>query len=682
MTNLPIDKCSVCKKEPPTSFCKVCNKLYCETHTEEHSKEGHEVYEIGEETDTKIIICSTHFRLNEILCCDCDRLICPLCADNHTGHKTYQVTEIHDKLKTQLALKQKEAYKLILSCKMFIERIDDLIKEIKREKIRTLSRIKFMFDTLTDLVNNKKLEITQQAEQISKNKIKTINELGGIWKEMQKTLKNYTTIINKAIEAKEKGDIRASVYYYNEIQNIDLQKLQNLSEQSKITSMGFFDFLLDYPIQTQVQSLSDLTLEFPFDIAKTIFNVPEFVPIGHFTQLVISLRDENKKPIETNIYPEIKINWQTPTGDIFNKYKFRQGMNNGKFYITAQPKIIGIHKITITINNEPILNSKTGKPVFQIEVKPPYDLENSEFIYDEVIVENTKYPVQFLLKDFEGNPIDVKEDLNISCVLHDGKSTREIEMEKVENKNGLWLGEFSLKIENKGSFEFKVKNNPIKGSPFKVQIGNHEDTFEYIHNYFDDNDDEKKETKKPMDIDDIFGDNDGKNKNESGELVKLSNFGRTVENCWDIDNNPHYVTGATQLFGKRIYHFQFRIKKKKSKTTSLQIGICDSAIDLESAVKGALLFDCGKACKIQDGKQTDYGQVASEGSIVEMWIDFFERIIKYNIIQKPSKKKKLKKKQKSSWFPIAFENIPQKCLIIIVLFGREDKIAIVPTQMN
>ena len=181
------DMCEFCCEDKSVAFCKQCDKHLCAECVMSHQKQkklfpGHEIADHDPEKSVlgnqrPLQTCKTHKQALDHYCCDCNVLICSLCAKNNHNRHDYQPLEVVvSEMKKMLSQQMEPLKELELSFSTAVEEIQTVKKEVRIQGNSVANYIKSSFRKLYMIIKNREQALLAETTTMVKEKLKHLSE--------------------------------------------------------------------------------------------------------------------------------------------------------------------------------------------------------------------------------------------------------------------------------------------------------------------------------------------------------------------------------------------------------------------------------------------------------------------------------------------------------------------------
>ncbi|KAJ3444877.1 hypothetical protein M0812_10738 [Anaeramoeba flamelloides] len=635
-----------------THFCVNCSCGFCDKHNTEHHKvamENHKRVAITPKTDFTLLLCSRHsYELNSYFCKSCSELICSKCkTTTHREHEVILIEEMRNDLTEKVKMHHQSYTVNKEKSDKFFHEWEQLRSDLEQEQKEYIYDVESKLEKLVQIINKKKVELIGQIQKEQKIKLDIVNEKIEKYNSFKKSFDEYGSTAKRSFNLLESPqDSNYLFVNYGSKLPKDNQFEFEVAELTKesLPKTGFGTHLL---IENQIKSLDQISLRQIYCLEKTTIINKGKISLGDPIEIQGFLKDKSDNGIKSlsNIKFEIeivnKLNKEAKKKRIQLKIDEENGGYSGKYI----PKEVGKYLIIGMINKHPI--KENNEALNSFEVVLPFCLKKSEIKMDGIILPNESSDIFLQLKDYNNQNVEPKIRLDFDLTVTGKSMEMPLKLKKVENEKGKYQSQLKLVEGGVYSLGVKINGNKLFHSPYNFKIGYHIDVFRI-----------PKLAKSSVDIM-SFGSRN--NSSQKPDIVLLNN-NRSAKNMWNNDASGHYVFGKMRLVTPKKYKFNIKINKKSG--SNLQLGIGKFSNHSDEVVESALLWDCGKKKLIPSkNSKNKYGEQVKKGQTINLVIDMQKKTLIFG--------------KESVLFDPAFDNLPNSCILVFRLFGKNDQISFV-----
>ena len=217
-------QCEKCETHIATGFCRDCGQFICAKCTEIHHiwKElsSHEVVTIDQlrgdvarlvPPKKKAMFCSKHpTKELELYCETCEELICQHCIVRvHRDHQYDLVCDAFPKHKDEIVSSLQPVEQQLETVNKALEQLDMQSQCIKDQQETVAENIHKTIKRLQDLLEERKMELIGQLDQITQKKLKALAAQRDQVELVQTQLSSCCDIVNKSLQTGSQGEILA-----------------------------------------------------------------------------------------------------------------------------------------------------------------------------------------------------------------------------------------------------------------------------------------------------------------------------------------------------------------------------------------------------------------------------------------------------------------------------------------
>ncbi|KAJ3436014.1 hypothetical protein M0812_18057 [Anaeramoeba flamelloides] len=631
-------------------YCSQCKCGYCTTHDllQHHTlSKKHRRTALKNVEDFEISLCQIHQGcLITKYCPNCQELVCDKCIlESHTTHELLTFEEAVQFFESQFLDEKK------LKIDWFLEKKEDaqkcfknLKKELKNNFKNNSRIIKNKFQKLEQVIELKKYEFGNQLKENEEIKLQDLKIQLQKEEEQIAKLQHANDLLEKMQIAKEKEDDFAYILLWEKLQTMNINKITKVLKEKIPISMKTETEL---SIRDQIECIRKLELTVPISGKNTIVSYPSKVSFGEPIQINLELKDKHNMQINTFSEPKfvIKLKKQNKKQQLDSKI---QDLKNGKYMITLNLQKIGVYYLQIKVNDI-LLKTKMGQNSFQFEIEKQYNLANCQFFSPQLVHPRSKWTIQVQINDNFKKPLDTIDPIQVEMkIATPSKKIERYNLSKVKGYLGLYSIEIKYEMLGEYTITVLVDDQPMIGVPYITVVGHNVDQFIPITQHCQNN---SQRYKRPR----IY--------KQDSDIILVDN-NKTAINTWKNDKNSHQLVGLAKLSLGNTYHFKFKINKRSSK--NLILGVAKYCNNYHELPKNWWGFNVGKATLVSGLKISKYGGKAKRGSIVE---------IKLSLLSK--QEKTLEFSTNGIWHGIAFDQLPNQCMLLISLYGKGDSISLI-----
>ncbi len=203
--------CQDCPDENEAkSRCMECGENLCQdcgtAHRRHRSTRNHRVVPFEElESGSQNIMKTRHFCTNhpdrfvECYCTDCGSLCCLMCAViDHKGHDLKKLGDAAEEKVTQIETLMTDVNDVSKTLTQAKNEVEEYVREVLSEKASSLSEINDQFDTISNLLKERRAFLTRELEERSESLVAEAEKTSGVYDDTLAEIASIATYFSNA----------------------------------------------------------------------------------------------------------------------------------------------------------------------------------------------------------------------------------------------------------------------------------------------------------------------------------------------------------------------------------------------------------------------------------------------------------------------------------------------------
>lgn len=359
--------CEMCSDPSAVAFCKECDEFICSSCLASHQKmrvkfRGHQTFSLEDlKSGAKAFPnkqlppceCPEHKEVYKLYCFDCCRLICRDCiVIEHAQHHYEFVTKSIEATRKALNINLAPLKQLLSNCTESAKLITEAKGDVTNQGVFIARQIHEKFTAMIELLKRRELELLKKTESMVKKKVSHLNQQE---KELHRAMTAMMTVMD---------------YVKSHLDIISDEELLIIQHQlySRIEdSVHAHKSLKLVPADTANIAVK---IDVEDGLSKICHDRAQVYLFPQHSNLHTHVAQINKPTVQ--LVTDTKASDSSPTssitaqlisevdGSIVNASIFRGG--KGLYELTYTPQIRGRHRLSLTVDGEPIPSSPS--PVF------------------------------------------------------------------------------------------------------------------------------------------------------------------------------------------------------------------------------------------------------------------------------------------------------------------------------